>query len=190
MSKSVAGRRVLGTWGPTVLAVASAGILLMVLIGVGVSIAAPASAEEIVLTLLPLTIAIVVLGLTASARIVGGPGPFVFVIGIITYKRVPVEMIDEVHSDDGLRITLVSGEQVTSLAFGKSLLGQLVGYPRSVRAAHRIEAFIAQFPERGRHDWGEDKVTTGLRTSALTWASLCAAVATCMAVIVNLLEYS
>ncbi len=72
-----------------------------------------------------------------------------------------------VGHDDGLHLHLVSGRRIGSTAYGASLLGLLLCYPRSVRAARRIEAAIGGLPERsGPPTWRPDTVRTRPRVRA------------------------
>jgi hypothetical protein len=94
----------------------------------------------------PLGLLVGALSLLATCRIVGTPGGHLEVIGLVVTRRLPVESIAGVATDRGLRIVLRSGRNVGSVAFGQSLLGDLLKYPRSVRAAQAISHFTRSFP--------------------------------------------
>lgn len=62
---------------------------------------------------------------------------------------------------------MVSGRRFGSVAYGPSLLGFLLRYPRSVRAARRIEAAIGGLPEAGgMPTWRQDTVKSKVRVRA------------------------
>ena len=79
----------------------------------------------------------------------------------------PVSELVQVEHDDGLRLRVVSGRRIGSVAYGSSLLGALLHYPRSVRAARRIEAAIGGLRDSGDvRAWEQDTVTWKLRVRA------------------------
>jgi hypothetical protein len=80
--------------------------------------------------------------LVGTCRIVGDPNGYVEVINLFATRRVPVDLIVHVTATRGMRIVLASNREIGSLAYGESLLGHSLGYPRSTRAANRIQAFV------------------------------------------------
>lgn len=52
------------------------------------------------------------------------------------------QVVMRVEHRDGLHLRVVSGRRFGSLAYGSSLIGDVLRYPRSVRAARRIETAI------------------------------------------------
>jgi hypothetical protein len=98
-------------------------------------------------------------------------GVFAFCWGFLAdpllLRRVPVSELVQVEHHEGLRLRVVSGQRIGSVAYGASLAGSLLHYPRSVRAARRIEAAIGGLPETGgTPTWRPDTVTSQPRVRA------------------------
>jgi hypothetical protein len=94
-----------------------------------------------VVTMIPLALMVTVFSLLASARIVGNTAGYIDVIGLFVRRRIPIADIVDVHSDGGLKIRMASGRSIGSIAYGQSLVGNMIGYPRSKKAAVRIKDF-------------------------------------------------
>jgi hypothetical protein len=81
---------------------------------------------------------------------------------------VPVAELVAIEHDDGLRLRLVSGRRIGSIAYGSSLLGRALRHPRSARAARRIEAAIGGLPVREQPPSAQpDSVRSRLRRRGL-----------------------
>jgi hypothetical protein len=124
----------------------------------------PNDAGNLLNVLPPMSLIVAVLCLLGTCRLVVDPGGFIDVIEPLRVHRVPIGELVGVEHDQGLRLRVVSGRRIGSVAYGTSLLGVLVHYPRSVRAARRIEAAIGGLPDRGGLPaWQQDTVNTMLR---------------------------
>lgn len=122
---------------------------------------------DLVNALPPLCFLATVACLLGTCRIVVDPAGSIDVIDPLVVHRVPVDELAEVEHDDGLHLRLVSGRRVGSVAYGPSLLGALVRYPRSVRAAQRIEAAIDGVCAIGEvPSWQDDSVRREPRVGA------------------------
>lgn len=105
--------------------------------------------------------------LVGTCRLVVDPAGFIDVIDPLILRRVPVSELVQVEHDQGLRLRVVSGRRIGSVAYGSSLLGMLLRYPRSARAARRIEAAIGGVEHSGDLPaWQQDTVTSKLRVRA------------------------
>ena len=105
--------------------------------------------------------------LLGTCRLVVDPAGFIDVIDPLVIRRVPVDELVRVEHADGLHLRVVSGRRFGSVAYGASLLGHLLRYPRSVRAARRIEAAVGGFPDAGgTAAWRQDTVQSELRVRA------------------------
>jgi hypothetical protein len=105
--------------------------------------------------------------LLGTCRVVVDPAGFIDVIDPLVLRRVPVSELVQVEHDQGLRLRVVSGRRIGSVAYGSSLLGFLFKYPRSVRAARRILAAIGGLRDNGELPaWQQDTVTSQLRVRA------------------------
>ena len=119
--------------------------------------------------ILSTTSAVLLLG--ATARVVGDPNGYVDMVDWLVVRRVGVAAIAAVLTADALELRTTSGGTVRTVAFPASPAGQLVGYPRSKRAAERIESFRAAWFAAHDHAVPEaSQCTVALRTSALAAA--------------------
>ena len=126
--------------------------------------AAPGPLPEL---LPPMCLMATVFCLLGTCRLVVDSAGFIEVIDPLVLRRIPVSELVQVEHHEGLRLRVVSGRRIGSVAYGTSLLGFLLRYPRSVRAARRIEAAIGGLPETGEMPtWRQDTVTSKLRVRA------------------------
>jgi hypothetical protein len=114
-----------------------------------------------------LALCVVVMYVLGTIRVVGDGEGYVEIVNILVVRRVPVEEIERVVVTDGLRLVLTSGREIGFSAYGQSLAGRMAGYPRSVRAAQRIEAFLRSLPDTSRRTQGERVVETRARLGAV-----------------------
>jgi hypothetical protein len=127
----------------------------------------PNDARSLLDVLPPMCLVATVLCLLGTCRLVVDPAGFIDVIDPLLLRRVPVSELVQVEHHEGLRLRVVSGRRIGSVAYGASLLGSLLHYPRSVRAARRIEAAIGGLPETGgMPTWRPDTVSSQLRVRA------------------------
>jgi hypothetical protein len=131
-------------------------------------LASPTAAPGPLLEVLPpMCLMATVSCLLGTSRLVVDPAGFIEVIDPLVARRVPVGELVAVEHHEGLRLRVVSGRRFGSVAYGPSLLGFLLRYPRSVRAARRIEAAIGGLPETGEMPtWRQDTVKSKLRVRA------------------------
>lgn len=103
--------------------------------------------------------------LLGTCRLVVDPAGFIDVVGLFVVRRVPVSELVAVEHEEGLHLRVVSGRRIGSIAYGRSLLGELVHYPRSVSAARRIQGAVGGLRAA---EWPlpEDTVRTHLRIRA------------------------
>ena len=112
-----------------------------------------------------------VLLLGATARVVGDPRGYVDMVSLLVVRRVGVDAIEAVLTDEGLQLRTTSGAVVGTVAIPASPAGQLVGYPRSRRAAERIESFRAAWSAAHGNAVPEaSQCTVHPRTTAFLWA--------------------
>lgn len=127
----------------------------------------PDDAGNLLNVLPPMCLMATVMCLLGTCRLVVDPAGFIEVIDPLVLRRVPVSELVKVEHDDGLRLRVVSGRRIGSVAYGSSLLGVLLHYPRSVRAARRIEAAVGGPRDSGDlPTWQQDTVTSKLRVRA------------------------
>lgn len=131
-------------------------------------LASPTEAPGPLLEVLPpMCLVATVFCLLGTCRLVVDSAGFIEVIDPLVLRRIPVSELVQVEHQEGLRLRVVSGRRIGSVAYGASLLGFLLRYPRSVRAARRIEAAIGGLPETGEMPtWRTDTVTSELRVRA------------------------
>lgn len=131
-------------------------------------LASPAEAPGPLLEVLPpMCLMATVFCLLGTCRLVVDSAGFIEVIDPLFLHRIPVSELVQVEHQEGLRLRVVSGRRFGSVAYGASLLGFVLRYPRSVRASRRIEAAIGGLPEKGEMPmWRPDTVTSYLRVRA------------------------
>ncbi|MCA0146258.1 hypothetical protein [Blastococcus sp. LR1] len=167
------GQRVtLGRWGAPLLAFSALAILGSFGFAWGVvADDLPTPPGDMTLTLLPLSLVVSTLGLLATARIVGSPDGYIDVVGLLATRRIPIGEIAEVMPSGPLEIRMTSGRRIGSIAYGRSLLGDMVGYPRSRQAAERIYRFCEQV-EVGGPGFGHAEYSVRLRGAGIVAALL------------------
>jgi hypothetical protein len=164
----LSGRRIVG-YNPS-LSVMSACAVVGAFVFAWAELARPPDEASDLLDGLPvLCLVVTLLGLLGTCRIVVDPAGFIDVVDLFVVRRVPVREVAQVQHTDGLRLRLLSGRRVGSIAYGSSLLGSLLRYPRSVRAARRIEAAVGGIDDRLPTSQ-QDTVTSKLRGRALLGA--------------------
>lgn len=143
--------------------------------------------SELISSTAPLAMGVAVFYLLATCRIVGQPSGSVDVVDLVVTRRVPMGAIDDIRADAGLELVLSSGRRIGSFAYGQSLLGDVLGYPRSVAAAGRITDFIAAHRNSGpaSDPARSADVETRLRAGALTTAVSLGAVLVLVALLIN-----
>lgn len=159
-------RRIVG-YNPCISGFTACG-LLGVFAFAWAALASPPNDISNLLNVLPgLCLLATVFCLIGTCRVVVDPAGFVDVIDPLVLHRVPIHELVEVEHDYGLHLRVVSGRRIGSVAYGSSLLGALLRYPRSVRAARRIEAAVGSLPEGGgMPTWRPDTVMSRLRVRA------------------------
>jgi hypothetical protein len=164
----LSGRRIVG-YNPS-LSVFAACVVVGVFVFAWVELASPPNEVSNLLNVLPvLCLLVTMLGLLGTCRIVVDPAGFIDVVNLFVVRRVPVGDVAQVQHTEGLVLRLVSGRRVGSIAYGSSLLGGLLHYPRSVQAARRIEAAVGGIEYRLPTSQ-QDTVTSELRGRALLGA--------------------
>ncbi|QXG74882.1 hypothetical protein KUM42_13570 [Modestobacter sp. L9-4] len=101
-----------------------------------------ASFAELLNPTLPLALGSALMLLLMTCRISGDPTGYVEVVGLLLIRRVPVGAIVVVTTAAGLGLRLDSGRTIGSIAYGQSLIGDLIGYPRSKRTALAVMDFV------------------------------------------------
>ncbi len=135
------GRRIVG-YNPGISLVAGCSLLTVFLLSWGLVSHPQSDAGDLLNALPPLCVMATVACLLGTCRIEVDSAGRIDVIDPLVIRRVPVDQLAGVEHDDGLHLRLVSGRRVGSVAYGSSLLGALLHYPRSARAARRIEAAL------------------------------------------------
>jgi hypothetical protein len=153
-------------------------------------VASPPDDAGALLNVMPaMCIVATVMCLLGTCRLVVDPDGFIDVINLLVSRRVPVGELVRVEHDDGLRLRVVSGRRIGSVAYGPSLLGALLHYPRSVRAARRIEAAIGGLRDSDElPTWQQDTVTSKLRVRAYLGTLAVNAVLVLGTVVLNVVE--
>jgi len=129
----------------------------------------PTPASDMVVTLLPLAAMVIVFGLLGSARIVGRTAGYIDVVNLVVRRRIPIGEITDVRAEGGLKIWTTSGHKIGSIAYGQSLIGQMIGYPRAKKTAVRIRDFCESV--RPLVDEGDERgYSVRLRTGELLGA--------------------
>jgi hypothetical protein len=159
-------RRIVG-YNPSLMGFAGCGLLAVFAFSWGLLASPPNDASNLLDVLPPMCLLVTVCCLLGTCRLVVDPARFIDVINPLVLRRVPVSELVQVEHDDGLRLRVVSGRRIGSVAYGSSLLGVLLHYPRSVRAARRIETAIGGLPHTGEPGtWRQDTVVSKLRIRA------------------------
>jgi hypothetical protein len=148
----------------------------------------PDDAGNLLNVLPPMCLMVTVFCLLGSCRLVVDAAGFIDVINLLVVRRVPVSELVQVEHDRGLRLRVASGRRIGSIAYGSSLIGQLLHYPRSVRAARRIEDAIGGY--RAIREWPlpQDRVTSKPRVRAYLGTLAVNAVLVLGMVVLNVVE--
>lgn len=159
-------RRIVG-YNPSISGFAACGLLGTFLFSWGMLASPPNDASNLLNVLPAMCLLATMFCLLGTCRLVVDPAGFIEVIDPLVLRRVPVGELVKVEHDEGLRLRVVSGRRIGSVAYGSSLLGVLLHYPRSVRAARRIEAAVGGLRDSGElPEWEQDTVTSKLRVRA------------------------
>ncbi len=127
----------------------------------------PNEATDLLDDLPPMCLLATMFCVIGTCRLVVDTAGFIEVIDPLVLRRVPFGELVAAERHEGLRLRVVSGRRTGSVAYGPSLLGYVLRYPRSVRAARRIEAAISGFPSTGEvPTWRSDTVKSRLRVRA------------------------
>lgn len=114
----------------------------------------------------PLCVLVTVVCLVGTCRLVVDPDGVVEVVDPLVVRRVAVGELVRIEHHDGLHLRLVSARRIGSVAYGPSLVGHLLRYPRSARAAARIEAAVGGCRAMSQWPLPTDTATTQLRVRA------------------------
>ena len=166
-SRTPLGQRRIVGYNPTLAAFACCALLGVFAFSWGVLASPPDDVSSLLNVLPAMCLLATVLPLLGSCRVVVDPAGFIDVINLVVIRRVPVSELVAVEHEDGLHLRVSSGRRIGSVAHGSSLLGDLLHYPRSVRAARRIEAAIGgmtRAPDVA--GWRQDTVRSLLRIRA------------------------
>jgi hypothetical protein len=159
-------RRIVG-YNPGISSFAACGLLGVFAFCWGALASPPDDGSNLLDVLPAMCLLVTMFCLLGTCRLVVDPAGFIDVIDPLVLRRVPVSELVQVEHDQGLRLRVVSGRRISSVAYGSSLLGFLFKYPRSVRAARRILAAIGGLRDDGELPaWQQDTVTSQLRVRA------------------------
>ena len=158
-------RRVIG-YNPTLSVFAACAVIGSFVFSWAVLASPPNEASNLLDVLPAMCLMVTVFCLLGTCRLVVDPAGFLDVINLLVVRRVPVSELVQVEHDDGLRFRVVSGRRIGSIAYGSSLIGELLHYPRSVRAARRIEDAVGGNRATGGWPPPQDTVTSRLRVRA------------------------
>lgn len=158
-------RRVIG-YNPSLSVFAACAVIGSFVFSWAVLASPPNEAGNLLNVLPAMCLMVTVFCLLGTCRLVVDPAGYIDVINLLVVRRVPVSELVQVEHDDGLRFRVVSGRRIGSIAYGSSLIGELLHYPRSVRAARRIEDAVGG--NRPTDEWPppQDTVTSKLRVRA------------------------
>ena len=178
MNRSVSGprRHLIGTMNRAVIALA--GALALAAFGLSwVVVAAPPNGMREIIDVVPiLSFAILLFFLIVTSRVVGSEEGYIEMVSFLLTRRVPVNRIADVKTSDGLQLVLDDGRRMGTIAYGVSVLGHLLKYPRSARAAERIRAFIDSYPADGMRGRRDLTVETSVRWGAIMVGALLGAI--------------
>ncbi|MEU2348263.1 hypothetical protein [Modestobacter sp. NPDC049651] len=181
-------RRIVG-YNPSLSVFAACALIGVFVFSWGFLASPPNDASNLLNVLPAMCLVATVMCLLGTCRLVVDPAGFIDVINLLLLRRVPVSELVQVEHDDGLRLRVVSGRRIGSVAYGSSLLGVLLHYPRSVRAARRIEAAIGGLRDTGQlAAWQQDTVTSKLRVRAYLGTLAVNAVLVLGTVVLNVVE--
>jgi hypothetical protein len=90
----------------------------------------------------------------------------VHLVNFAIERSVPAHAIQRVSSSRGLKLELISGDSLGSVAYGSSLWGNIFGYRRARKAALLIEHHIAAMRSEGAIG-GDRQVLVKVRSRAL-----------------------
>ena len=179
------GNRVLlGRWGTPLIVSSALAVLGSFVFAWGwIANDVPTAPVDMIVTLLPLALLVIILSLLATARIVGRSDGYIEVVGLLITRRIPVSEVVDVTPRGPLKIRMRSGRRVGSIAYGQSLLGEMVGYPRSREAAERIGRFCRQVEARG--GGGEAEYSVSLRGGEILASLLLGSLLVAVTVLMN-----
>ena len=179
-------RRIVG-YNPSISGFAASGLMIVFVFMWGIS--ATQDTSSLPEFLPPMCLLVTMFCLLGTCRLVVDPAGFIDVIDPLVMRRVPVSELVQVEHADGLHLRVVSGRRIGSVAYGSSLLGLLLHYPRSARAARRIEAALGGLRDSGeRAAWQQDTLTSKLRVRAYLGTLAVNAALVLGAVVLNAVE--
>jgi hypothetical protein len=158
-------RRVIG-YNPSLSVFAACAVLGAFVFSWAVLASPPNEASNLLNGLPVMCLMVTVFCLLGTCRLVVDPAGSIDVINLLVVRRVPVSELVQVEHDDGLRLRVVSGRRIGSIAYGSSLIGELLHHPRSARAARRIEDAIGGYRATSEWPLPQGTVTSKLRVSA------------------------
>lgn len=174
----------LGRWNSFVIILMAAGILGAYIFAWGViakDLLTPIG--ELFSTTLPLGLAVAIFVLLIGVRVVGTSTGTIDVVNLLVTRRIPLNDVAAVSGATGLRIATKSGRLVRSLAYGQSPIGEMIGYPRSKKAALKITRYCSQELAPGVAT--EDFYSTCLRARDITVASMLGALLMVVTIVIN-----
>ena len=180
-------RRLLGWWSAaTLVSIGLAVVAAFAVAWLWVGPSPEAPVDDLLNSTVPLAALVATSFLVATCRIVGHPDGRVDVVGPLVTRRIPTGEVAGVSVTAGLRLVLRSGRLVRSSAHGESLMGEWLGYPRSVAAAARISEFTRSFPPAPRDpEWEATDAGTHLRGAALLGAASLGVLLIAVTIVVN-----
>jgi hypothetical protein len=178
-------RELLGRWGTPLIIFSVLGVLGPFVFAWGfIANDYPTPPTDMMGTLLPLAVMVIVFGLLASSRIVGSTAGYIDVVNLFVRRRIPIDEIADVRSDGALKIQMTSGRRIGSIAYGQSVIGEMIGYPRSKKTAVRIREFCESTRLLG-DECGKIDYSVRLRTGEMLGTLCLGALLIAVTVILN-----
>lgn len=162
-------RRIVG-YNPSLSVFAACAVLGVFVFSWAFLASPPNDGSNLPEVLLPLCLMATLFCLLGTCRLVADAAGFIEVINLFAVRRVPVSELLAVEHHDGLHLRVVSGRRIGSTAYGSSLIGTFLHYPRSVSAARRIADAVGGFSAVAQWPLPQDTVSSKPRVRAFLGA--------------------
>jgi hypothetical protein len=148
MTSTRRSRRLLGFSSPAIAVLAVTGVALFTFIPGAVATDPDESLASVLADAALMAVAAALVLLTTTARVVG-TDEGLQIINLFHVTTVDAGEVAAIEVHRGLVIVTTDGPSLTSFANGASLVGDLLGYPRSRVARRRCEGWLAAMASQG-----------------------------------------